>query len=61
MIVPDFSFFQDESTLGTRIGMPPGETELLAYVNGLIDEVVAAGIYEEWYSEYTEYAKSLGV
>jgi len=61
MVVPGFTFYQDESTLGTRIGMPPGEPELLAKINEIIDEVIASGIYEAWYEEYTEYAKNLGV
>lgn len=60
-IVEGFAFSQDESTLGTRIGMPPGEDALLAEVNAIIDEVLAGGIYEQWYAEYTEYAKTLGV
>ena len=61
MIVPDFQFYQDESTLGTRVGMPPGEDELLSRVNEIIDEVVASGIYVDWYDENSEYAKRLGV
>lgn len=61
MIVENFQFHQDESTLGTRIGMPKGEDELTAAVNEIIDEVLASGIYEKWYDEYTEYAASLGV
>jgi len=61
MVVEGFKFYQDESTLGTRIGMPPGEQELTDKINEIIDEVVASGIYEEWYAEYTEYAASLGL
>jgi len=61
MVVPDFKFFQDETTLGTRIGMPKGEKELLERVNGIIDEILASGQYVKWYEEYTEYAKKLGV
>jgi len=60
-IVENFSFAQDESTLGTRIGMPPGEDELLAEINKIIDEVLESGEYEKWYEEYTQYAKSLGI
>ena len=41
--------------------MPKGETELLDAVNEIIDEVVESGIYDEWYDEYEEYAKSLGL
>jgi len=60
-IVPDFSFIVDESTQGTRIGMPKGETELLEKINEIVDEIVASGQYDKWYAEYTEYAKGLGL
>lgn len=61
VIVPDFKFEIDESTQGERVCMPKGETELLDAVNEIIDEVVESGIYDEWYDEYEEYAKSLGL
>lgn len=61
VIVPDFSFLVDESTSGARIGIPKGETALLDKINEIIDEVVASGQYDEWYEEYTEYAKTLGI
>ena len=57
VIVPDFSFVVDESTSGTRIGIPKGETALLNRIN----EITASGIYDEWYEKYTEYAKTLGL
>ncbi|MBQ3077878.1 MAG: amino acid ABC transporter substrate-binding protein [Clostridia bacterium] len=59
--VEGFTFFQDESTLGTRIGMPKGEDELTAKVNEIIDEVLETGVYENWYNEYADYAASLGL
>jgi len=61
VIVPDFSFVVDESTSGTRIGIPKGETALLNRINEIIDEVTASGIYDEWYEKYTAYAKTLGL
>ena len=60
-VVPDFSFKVDETTQGTRIGMPKGETELCDKVNEIIDEVVESGVYADWYEEYKEYARSLGL
>ncbi len=60
-IVPDFSFVVDESTRGTRIGITKGETELLDKVNEILDEVVESGVYDEWYLEYQDYARSLGL
>ncbi len=61
MIVEDFQFEIDESTQGMRIGIPLGEDELTEEINKIIDEVVNDGTYEQWYEEYTEYAKSLGL
>jgi len=61
MMIPDFQFLQDESTDGTRIGMPPGEDELTERINKIIDDVVSSGIYDEWYEEYSEYAERLGL
>ena len=61
MIVEDFEFEVDESVSGTRIGITLGEDELTEEINKIIDEVVSAGLYEKWYMEYTEYAKSLGL
>lgn len=60
-IVKGFEFKQDESTLGNRIGIPKGETELTDKINEIIDEVVKSGDFEKWHEEYTTYAKSLGV
>lgn len=60
-IVPNFKFTEDESTLGTRIGIPKGETELTTKVNEIIDEVVKSGDFEKWHNEATENAKKLGV
>lgn len=60
-IANQFRFVEDKETQGTRIGMPKGEKELLDKVNAIIDELVESGQYAEWYTEYSEYAKQLGV
>ena len=60
-IVPNFAFTVDEATQGTRIGLPKGETKLLDRVNSIIDEVTEQGLFVEWYNEYADYAKGLGV
>lgn len=60
-IVKDFKFEVDKEFDGTRIGIPPGETELTNEINKIIDEVLETGIYEKWWVQYTEYAKSLGL
>lgn len=61
MIVKNFKFTEDESTAGTRIGIPKGEEELTAKINEIIDLVVRSGDFEKWQTEYTEYAKKLGL
>jgi len=61
MIVENFEFEFDESVDGTRVGIPLGEDELTEEINKIVDEVVSTGLYEKWYMEYTEYAKSLGL
>lgn len=60
-IVENFEFQVDKSLSGTRIGIPLGEDELAEKINEIIDEVVKSGQYEQWYKEYTEYAKKLGL
>lgn len=61
MVVENFEFYMDESTSGTRIGMPKGEDELTEEINRIIDKVMESGEFDEWHKEYTEYAKSLGL
>lgn len=60
-IMKDFRFTVDESTSGTRIGMPPGEDELTAEINKIIEEVLKDGTFKKWHEEYTDYAKELGL
>ena len=60
-IANEFRFAIDESTQGTRVGIPLGETELTDFVNQCIDELLAEGKTNQWYQEYSEYARSLGL
>ena len=60
-IANDFRFKIDESTQGTRVGIPLGETELTDFVNQCIDELLAENKTNQWYEEYSEYARSLGL
>lgn len=60
-ILDDFYFTVDESTQGTRIGIPKGEEELTARVNSIIDEVIEQDLYNGWYEEYRTYAKTIGL
>lgn len=61
MILPDFYFTVDLDTQGTRIGIPAGEDELTDRINEIIDLVLEQNLYVQWYREYTDYAKTLGL
>ncbi len=61
LTVLDYKFTLSEAYDGTRVGAKKGETDLIAFVNGCIEELLASGQYSVWYDEYTEYAKTLGV
>ena len=60
-IVNGFKFEENKEWGGTRIGMKKGEDELTDAINAIIDEVVASGVYAQWYDQYAAYAKSLGL
>ena len=60
-IVNGFKFEENKEWGGTRIGMQKGEDELTEAINAIIDEVVASGIYAQWYDQYAAYAASLGL
>ncbi|MBQ9064749.1 MAG: transporter substrate-binding domain-containing protein [Blautia sp.] len=59
-LVPDLFFSMDEQYKGDRIAAKKGETMLIAFVNGVIDEVLESGEYNEWFEEYSEYAANIG-
>lgn len=61
MILPDFYFAIDLDTQGTRIGIPAGEDELTDRINEIIDLVLEQNLYVQWYGEYSDYAKTLGL
>lgn len=60
-IANTFKFVEDKTTQGTRIGIPKGEDELTEKINEIVDELVESGQYDQWYAEYSEYAKTLGI
>lgn len=61
MLVPGVSFTQEEQFDGDRIAAKKGEGALIAFVNGVIDEVVASGQYRAWFEEYSIRADELGL
>lgn len=60
-LVPGILFKMEEQFDGDRIAAKKGESELIAFVNGVIDEVVTSGQYRAWFEEYTERADALGL
>ena len=60
-MVQDYKFELGEEYDGMRVGAKKGETDLIDYVNTCIDELLESGQYSQWYDEYTEYAKKLGI
>ena len=61
LAIAPFRFVVDESTQGTRVGIPKGEEELTEFINQCIDELRAEGTIDKWYEEYSDYARKLGV
>ena len=61
LAIAPFRFEVDESTQGTRVGIPKGEEELTEFINQCIDELRAEGTIDKWYEEYSDYARKLGV
>lgn len=61
LVVQDYKFELGEEYDGMRVGAKKGETDLIDYVNTCIDELLESGQYSQWYDEYTEYAKKLGI
>lgn len=51
--VPVDGFRLQEEYRGDRIAAPKGEIQLIAFVNGVIDEVLAADRYTEWLRQYS--------
>ena len=52
-------FDLEEQFEGDRIAGRKGEIQLIYFVNGVIDEVLASGQYQAWYDEYEAYAALL--
>ena len=54
-------FHQEPQFEGDRIAARKGETQLIAFVNGVIDEVLKQDLYTDWYREGAERAAELGL
>ena len=60
-IVPGVRFVQEAQYDGDRVAARKDEGQLIAFVNGVIDELLASGQYEAWFEEYTARADELGL
>ena len=58
-IVPDVSFALQLQYTGDRIAAKKGEIELIYFVNGVIDEVLASGQYEAWFARHAHESAAL--
>ena len=54
-------FSQDETFRGYRVAAKKGETQLIAFVNGVIREAEEDGDLEKWLEEARERAEALGL
>ena len=62
LAVPDFMLEVDPNMNGTVAAMAPDNTDTLkAFVNECIAELKASGQIDQWNTEYTAYAASLGL
>ncbi len=50
-------FTPEARYMGSRVAAKKGETQLIAFVNGVIDEVTGSGEYEKWVREAREMGK----
>ena len=60
-LVPDVRFVLPDALDGDRVAAKKGELQLMYFVNGVIDELLASGQYQAWFDEYAEYAARLGL
>lgn len=60
-LVPDLVFTLEEQFQGDRVAAKKGELQLVYFVNGVIDELLSADRYDQWYAESEAYAARLGL
>lgn len=61
MLVPSVRFLREPQYDGDRIAAKKGEIQLMYFVNGVIDEALSAGLYDQWFRESDVYAAKLGL
>lgn len=58
-MVPGLRFTLEEQYDGDRVAARKGEYQLIAFVNGIIDELLASGQYREWFEASARRAEEL--
>ena len=58
-LADNLTFELEEQYQGDRIAAKKGETQLIYFVNGVIDEVLADGTYMKWLDEAQQRADEL--
>lgn len=61
VLMEGIEFELEEQFHGDRIAGPNNDIELMYFVNGVIDEVLGNGQYEQWFREASERAAELGL
>ena len=61
VLASDIHFVLEPQFDGDRVAAKKGEIQLMYFVNGVIDELLADGRYEQWFSESEKYAERLGL
>ena len=51
LLIPDLVFSPETPYQGFRVAAKKGETQLIYFVNGVIDEILQNGSYEKWLEE----------
>ena len=60
-LVENVTFDLDPQFQGDRVAARKGELQLIYFVNGVIDELLASGQYDRWYDEADANAAALGM
>ncbi|MBQ8110779.1 MAG: amino acid ABC transporter substrate-binding protein [Clostridia bacterium] len=61
MLVPGVMFQLEDRYAGDRVAGKKGELQLMYFVNGVIEELLASGEYEAWYDAAVVRAAALGL
>ena len=59
MLVPGIRYTPSEAFDGDRVAARKGENQLIAFVNGVIDELLESGQYRAWMEQYAARADEL--